>query len=70
VLALVLGRFSAQPKTLVFAFIGAFGVALATLDVKVQRLPDRLTLPAFPVLIALPDRPGVLKQWKPQCPSA
>jgi leader peptidase (prepilin peptidase) / N-methyltransferase len=53
VLALVLGRFSAHPVTLVFAFIGALGVALAVIDIRVQRLPDRLTLPAFPVLIAL-----------------
>jgi len=53
VLALVLGRFSAQPGTLAFAFIGVLGVALAMIDITVQRLPDRLTLPAFPVLIAL-----------------
>jgi leader peptidase (prepilin peptidase)/N-methyltransferase len=53
VLALVLGRFSAQPETLAFAFIGALGVALAVIDIRVQRLPDRLTLPAFPILIAL-----------------
>ena len=53
VLALVLGRFSAQPETLAFAFIGVLGVALAMIDITVQRLPDRLTLPAFPVLIAL-----------------
>jgi leader peptidase (prepilin peptidase) / N-methyltransferase len=28
-------------------------VALAAIDLAVQRLPDRLTLPAYPILIAL-----------------
>jgi len=53
VLALVLGRFGAQPETVAFAFLGALGVALAAIDITVQRLPDRLTLPAYPILIAL-----------------
>jgi leader peptidase (prepilin peptidase) / N-methyltransferase len=53
VLALLLGRFGAQVETLAFAFLGALGVALAAIDITVQRLPNRLTLPAYPVLIAL-----------------
>jgi len=53
VLALLLGRFSAQPDIAALAFLGTLGVALAAIDIAVQRLPDRLTLPAFPVLIAL-----------------
>jgi len=53
VLALLLGRFGAQPETLAFAFLGALGVALAAIDITVRRLPDRLTLPAYPILIAL-----------------
>jgi leader peptidase (prepilin peptidase) / N-methyltransferase len=53
VLALVLGRFGAQLETSAFAFLGVLGVALAAIDITVHRLPDRLTLPAYPVLIAL-----------------
>jgi leader peptidase (prepilin peptidase)/N-methyltransferase len=53
VLALLAGRFGGQPLTLALAFLGALGVALAAIDLSVQRLPDRLTLPAYPILIAL-----------------
>ncbi|MGE5133335.1 MAG: prepilin peptidase [Gemmatimonadota bacterium] len=53
VLALLLGRFGGEPEVAAFAFLGALGVTLAAIDVAVQRLPDRLTLPAIPVLIAL-----------------
>jgi len=53
VLALLLGRFAGQPDVLAFAFFGALGVALAAIDIAVQRLPDQLTLPAIPLLIAL-----------------
>ena len=53
VLALLAGRFGGQPVTLALGFLGAVGVALAAIDIRVQRLPDRLTLPAYPVLIAL-----------------
>jgi leader peptidase (prepilin peptidase)/N-methyltransferase len=53
VLALVFGRFGGQPVAIAFGFLGALGVALAAIDIAVKRLPDRLTLPAYPVLIAL-----------------
>jgi leader peptidase (prepilin peptidase) / N-methyltransferase len=53
VLALLAGRFGGQPLTLALGFLGALGVALAAIDISVQRLPDRLTLPAYPVLTAL-----------------
>ena len=53
VLALLAGRFGGQPLTLALGFLGALGVALAAIDISVQRLPDRLTLPAYPVLIGL-----------------
>jgi len=36
-----------------FCVLGALGVALAAIDLQVQRLPDLLTLPAYPVLLAL-----------------
>lgn len=53
VLALVLGRFGGQPDVVAFAFFGVLGVALAAIDIAVQRLPDLLTLPAYPILITL-----------------
>lgn len=53
VLALVFGRFGGQPDVVAFGFLGVLGVALAAIDIAVQRLPDRLTLPAYPVLITL-----------------
>lgn len=53
VLALLLGRFAGQWDAGAFAFLGVLGVALAAIDVAVRRLPDRLTLPAYPVLAVL-----------------
>jgi leader peptidase (prepilin peptidase)/N-methyltransferase len=53
VLALLLGRFGGQPDMLALGFVGVLGVALAAIDLEVQRLPDRLTLPALPVLMIL-----------------
>jgi leader peptidase (prepilin peptidase)/N-methyltransferase len=53
VLALLLGRFAGQPDVVAFGFLGAFGVALAAIDLAVNRLPDRLTLTACPILLAL-----------------
>ena len=53
VLALMLGEFGGQPDALAFAFFGALGVALSAIDIATQRLPDPLTLPAYPILITL-----------------
>jgi leader peptidase (prepilin peptidase) / N-methyltransferase len=53
VLALMLGRFGGQPDAVAFGFFGVLGVALAAIDIAVQRLPDLLTLPAYPILITL-----------------
>ena len=53
VLALLFARIGFQPVVAAFAFVGALGVALAQVDVAVQRLPDRLTLPGYPALIVL-----------------
>jgi leader peptidase (prepilin peptidase) / N-methyltransferase len=53
VLALLLGRFGGQPDMAAFCFLGTLGVSLAAIDISVQRLPDALTLPAYPVLIIL-----------------
>src|SRR5258708_11651780 len=48
--ALLFARFGDQPESVVFGFLALIGVALALVDLAVQRLPDRLTLPAYPVL--------------------
>jgi len=53
VLALLFGRFGGQLDLLAFGFLGALGVALSAIDIAVHRLPNRLTLPAYPLLIAL-----------------
>jgi leader peptidase (prepilin peptidase)/N-methyltransferase len=53
VLALLLWRFAGLPEAAAFALIGALGVALAAIDIAVKRLPDALTLPLYPGLIAL-----------------
>ena len=53
VFGLLFGRFGGQPDMLAFGFLGALGVALAAIDIAVQRLPDRLVLPAYPVLTGL-----------------
>jgi leader peptidase (prepilin peptidase) / N-methyltransferase len=59
VLALLLGRFGGQPDMVAFGFFGVLGVALSAIDVAVQRLPDPLTLPAYPILIALLAGAGI-----------
>ncbi len=53
VAGLLLARFGGQPAVAAFAFLGVLGVALTQIDVAVHRLPDRLTLPAYPALIVL-----------------
>lgn len=53
VLAAVFGSHPGQWATLAFGFLGVAGVALAVIDVAVQRLPHRLTLAALPVLVGL-----------------
>src|SRR5215472_5302734 len=53
VLALLLGRFGGQPDVVAFGFFGVLGVALGAIDIATQRLPDPLTLPAYPILIIL-----------------
>ena len=53
VTGLLFARFGAVPEVAAFAYLGVLAVALAQVDAVVQRLPDSLTLPAYPALIAL-----------------
>jgi len=47
------GRFAGTPEVAAFCVLGAVGIALAAIDLRVQRLPDRLTLPAYPAVLVL-----------------
>ncbi len=51
--ALVVAAAGAKPATAAFALLAVLGVALAQIDGAVQRLPDRLTLPAYPAVLIL-----------------
>ena len=58
VLTLVVGMSWVLPAVL---YVAAIGVALTLIDVDVQRLPDRIVLPSYPVVAAL----LVLASWNP-----
>ena len=51
--ALLFAKFGDQPESVAFGFLASIGAALVLVDLAVQRLPDRLTLPAYPVLVVL-----------------
>ncbi|HET9895346.1 MAG TPA: A24 family peptidase [Streptosporangiaceae bacterium] len=53
VVGLLIARFGTQPAVAAFGYLGIVGVALTQIDIGVQRLPDRLTLPAYPALLIL-----------------
>lgn len=53
VLALVLGSFAGRWEAAAFGFLGLLGVALAAIDIAVRRLPHRLTMPAYPMVLIL-----------------
>ena len=53
VLALLCARFAGSPAVVAFGFLGAVGVALSAIDIATHRLPDKLTLPAYPALVVL-----------------
>lgn len=52
-LAAVAGTVGPRPELVAFGLLTLLGVALAAIDVRVHRLPDRLTLPAYPVIVAM-----------------
>lgn len=49
----VAGAVGPRPELLGFVFLALLAVPLVFIDVAVHRLPDRLTLPAYPVLAGL-----------------
>jgi leader peptidase (prepilin peptidase) / N-methyltransferase len=46
-------RFGPSPALPAFCYLAAIGVPLAVIDARSQRLPDALTLPSYPVALAL-----------------
>ena len=50
-LALVAGVVGGRVELVAFGWIAVVGVALAAVDLAVQRLPDRLVLPGYPVVL-------------------
>ncbi|MGO1053696.1 prepilin peptidase [Crossiella sp. CA198] len=47
------GRFGGRPVLLAFGWFAVVGVVLAATDLVERRLPNRLTLPSYPALLAL-----------------
>lgn len=52
-LALLALRFGPHPALIAYCYLGITGVALAFIDARCRRLPDALTLPAYPAGLAL-----------------
>ena len=53
----VAGAVGAEPELPAYLWLAAVGVTLAVIDIETMRLPDRLTLPSYPVglvLLAIP----------------
>ena len=46
-------RFGPGPALPAFCYLAGIGVPLAVIDARCQRLPDALTLPSYPVALAL-----------------
>jgi leader peptidase (prepilin peptidase)/N-methyltransferase len=46
-------RFGAHAALPAFLYLAAVGIALAMIDFDAQRLPDKLTLPSYPVALVL-----------------
>ncbi|MFB4300713.1 prepilin peptidase [Actinomadura sp. NTSP31] len=53
VLAALAARLGARADLVAFAYLGVAGVLLAVIDAAVKRLPNALTLPSYPIGVAL-----------------
>jgi leader peptidase (prepilin peptidase) / N-methyltransferase len=51
--AVIAARFGPVPPLPAFCYLAGIGVPLAVIDVRCRRLPDALTLPSYPVALAL-----------------
>ena len=52
-LGIMVLRFGLSPALPAFGYLAAAGAVLAVIDARQRRLPDRLTLPSYPVALAL-----------------
>ena len=59
VLGTVGGGLGADPALPAYLWLGAVGVTLAVIDADCHRLPDRLTLPSYPVGVVLLGAAGL-----------
>jgi leader peptidase (prepilin peptidase) / N-methyltransferase len=57
-LGAVAGAVQAEPQLPAYLWLAAVGVTLAVIDLETLRLPDRLTLPSYPVGLVLLAIPG------------
>ncbi len=62
--ALVAGVFGVTVLAVALLYLAVITVALAAIDLEHRRLPDALTLPAYPVLaVAIAIHAGVEQEW-------
>jgi leader peptidase (prepilin peptidase) / N-methyltransferase len=52
-LGMMIWRFGLSPVLPAYGYLAGAGTALAVIDARERRLPDRLTLPSYPVALAL-----------------
>ncbi len=52
-LGMMVWRFGLSPALPGYSYLAAVGAALAVTDARQRRLPDRLTLPSYPIALAL-----------------
>lgn len=52
-LGIMIFRFGLSPALPAYSYLAVLGTVLAVADVRQRRLPDRLTLPSYPVALAL-----------------
>ena len=59
-LGMMIWRFGLSPELPAYGYLAAAGAALAVIDARERRLSDRLTLPSYPVALALLGLAAVL----------
>ncbi len=52
-LSIMIARFGLSPALPAYGYLAAVGGVLAVTDARQRRLPDRLTLPSYPIALAL-----------------
>ena len=60
-LGMMIWRFGLNPVLPAYGYLAVAGAVLAVIDARERRLPDRLTLPSYPVALALLGLAAVLQ---------